>query len=380
MHDVIVIGLGAMGSSAALHLARRGLRVLGLEQFAIPHDRGSSHGLSRMIRLCYAEHPDYVPLLRRAYELWHDLEASNGRKLLHITGGLYLGASDGAFVRGAQRSAESHGLAHHTLTRSDVARQYPQFEVPNDFAGFFEPTAGLLLPEETVATQAELALRAGAELRGHEPVLDWEPDGDGFAVTTAAGRHLAARLVICAGPWASRLVADLGVELVVTRQVLGWVWPKSPALFELGRLPVWAIDAPAFDPAGLYYGVPMLQNAPGFKIARHARGEPVAPDAPRAGAGPSDEADFRPALRRYIPQADGPLLAMRTCLYTNTPDSDFIIDRHPRWPGVALACGFSGHGFKFASVVGEVLADLSVHGATRHPIGFLGLGRFGVRG
>jgi len=380
MYDVIVIGLGAMGSSTCLHLARRGVRVLGLEQFAIPHDRGSSHGLSRMIRLCYAEHPDYVPLLRRSYDLWRELEAASGRRLLHVTGGLYLGRGDGEFINGARRAATLHGLDHRLMSRDEIAREYPQFEVPDDFAGFFEPTAGLLLPEEVLATQAELALRAGAELHGHEPVLQWGPEGSGYVVTTSRGRYLASRVVVCAGAWVGRLIADLGVRLVATRQVLGWVWPKSPELFELGRCPVWAIEAPALEPPGLYYGFPMLPSAPGVKIARHVPGVPVSPDGATRDVTAEDEADFRPALRRFLPRADGPLLAVRACLYTSTPDSNFIIDRHPRLAGVAMGCGFSGHGFKFASVVGEVLADLSVRGATDHPIGFLGLARFGHGG
>lgn len=381
MHDVIVIGTGAMGSSACMHLARRGVRVLGLDRFGVPHEMGSSHGHSRMIRLSYSEHPDYVPLLRRAYELWRELERDSGRSLLHITGGVYMGRAEGEFLSGARRAAEEHGLEHEVLDRDALRRRYPQFEVPEDFAAFYEPAAGLLIPEAVIAAQAELALRAGAELHGHEPVAHWAPDGSGYRVETRRGTYRAQKLVICGGAWAGRLLRDLGAGVLPTRQVLGWVWPQEPALFESGRLPVWAIDAPDLDPPGLYYGFPMRPEAPGFKVARHAPGPPADPDVmDRRAFTPEDEAEVRAVLRSYIPRANGPLLALRTCLYENSADSHFIIDRHPAHPGVVVACGFSGHGFKFASVVGEVLADLTLTGCTPHPVGFLRLGRFGSGG
>lgn len=379
MYDVIVIGVGAMGSSACMHLARRGARVLGLERSAIPHDTGSSHGHSRMIRLIYSEHPDYVPLLRRAYELWRDLEAASGRSILRITGGIYMGRPDGEFIAGARRAALAHGLDHETLDGPELARRFPQFRLPDDFAGFWEPTAGYLVPEAAITAHAEAALRAGAEIHAHEPVAHWAPDGAGFRVRTSRAEYRAGRLVFCGGAWAGKLVADLGVPLVATRQVLGWVWPRRPELFEPGRVPVWAIDAPHLSPPGLYYGFPMAPEAPGFKLARHAPGRPVDPDVvDRKEVAPDDEEEVRTVLRSCIPDADGPLLALRTCLYENSPDAHFIIDRHPAHEGVAVACGFSGHGFKFASVVGEILADLALDGRTRHPIGFLSAGRFGA--
>jgi len=378
MNDVIVIGVGAMGSSACMHLAQRGARVLGLERHAIPHDMGSSHGHSRMIRLVYSEHPDYVPLLRRAYELWHALEEATGRSLLRVTGGIYMGPPEGEFIAGARRAAQAHWLDHELIDRAELGRRFPQFRVPESFAGFWEPSAGYLIPEAVIAAQAEAALRAGAVLHAHESALDWAPDGAGYRVRTTRGVYTAGRLVFCGGAWAGKLVADLGVGVVATRQVLGWVWPRRPDLFEAGRLPVWAIDAPQLDPPGLYYGFPMAGEVPGFKVARHAPGRAVDPDVvDRKDVALADEAEVRAVLRSCIPDADGPLLALRTCLYENSPDAHFIIDRHPAHPGVTVACGFSGHGFKFASVVGEVLADLALEGRTRHPIGFLGLGRFG---
>ena len=376
-YDVIVVGVGAMGSAACYVLARRGVRVLGLEQFGIPHALGSAHGESRMIRLCYYEHPDYVPLLHRAYELWHELEQSQpggpSRGLFHVTGGVYMGPADSEFVLSSLRAAEVHGLPHELLTRERLAERFSQFQLPPDHIGLYEPNAGILVPERVVSTYAELALRHGAVLHGHEPVESWQAQGGAVNVRTQHRSYSADRLVVCGGAWSSRLLGDLGVPLVVTRQVMGWVWPRRREPFELGAFPVWAIDNPD---ATQHYGFPMLPGGLGLKIAHHFQNGPADPDSIDRQVQPDDESDFRPTLRRFIPQADGPLLAIRVCMYTNSPDSHFIIDRHPRHECVVLACGFSGHGFKFASVIGEVLADLAVSGRTDLPIEFLGLDRF----
>lgn len=375
--DAVVIGVGAMGSSACLHLARRGVSVLGLDQFSIPNAWGSSHGESRMIRLCYYEHPDYVPLLRRAYELWDDLEQSTNQKLLYKTGGIYIGSPAGEFIAGTLRAAAEHGLPHECLHHHDLRKRFPQFDVPESCIGVFEPNAGFLLPERIISAQAELAIHHGAELHGHEAVLEWTQRGETFRVRSAKAAYECRRLIICGGAWCGRLVHGLGVQLVVTRQVLGWVQPRRPELFALGRFPVWAID----NPDGTqHYGFPTMPFGarPGLKVAHHFRGQPTDADSidrhPRA----EDEQDFRPAVQRHLPEADGPLLSMQVCMYTNSPDSHFIIDRHPAQAqgDVIVACGFSGHGFKFASVVGEVLADLAIDGRTQHPIKFLALDRF----
>ena len=374
--DVIVVGIGAMGSAACRHLAGRGARVLGLERFDIPHALGSSHGFSRMIRLAYYEHPDYVPLLRRAYDLWRQLEADSGQNLLFETGGVYMGPPDGHVVRGAVGAAELHGLDHERLSRDTLARRFPQFALPEHFVGVWEPRAGFLVPEKVIAAQAEAALRAGADLRGREEVVRWEAGTSGVAVWTNKGEYRADRLVFCGGPWTTKLVRDLGVELVVTRQVLGWVWPRRPELFPLGTFPVWGIEN---ADGSLAYGFPMTSDNPGLKVARHGRGPATDPDQVRREATPADEAEVRGILSRNLPDGDGPLLSVRTCLYTNSPDGHFVIDFHPAHDRVVLACGFSGHGFKFASVIGQVLADLALDGASGLPVGFLGLRRFGGR-
>jgi sarcosine oxidase len=372
-YDVIVIGLGAMGSAACYHLAGRGARVLGLEKFDIPHANGSSHGFSRMIRLAYREHPDYVPLVKSAFALWQDLEADSGQKLMHVTGGLYMGPVDGVYVGGALGSAEKYGLPFELLDRSALGRRYPQFHVPDNFVGMLEKNAGFIVPERAVAVHAGQALRRGAELHGQEPVLRWSADESGVEVVTERGSYHAAQLIFCGGAWTDQLVRDLGVPLRVSRQVLGWVWPKKPEEFELGRVPAWAMDN--LDGSS-HYGFPMIPESPGFKLAHNGTGPTTDPNLVGRLPMPGDEATFRGVLQTRMPDADGPLLSLRICLYTNTPDRFFIIDRHPRHSRVVLAGGFSGHGFKFATVVGQVLADLSTRGKTEHNIGFLGLSRF----
>jgi sarcosine oxidase len=371
-YDAIVLGVGTMGSAACLALARRGLRVLGLEQFDIPNAMGSHHGHSRMFRLAYFEHPDYVPLLRRSLEMWTELNAATGLEVFRTTGGVYLGTPDGPTVGDSAAAARRHGLPHEVLDRAELRHRYPAFHVPDDFAALYEPSAGFIRPELAVAAMAGEALRLGADIRGRQSVLDWGAEAGGIQVRTMEGTFEADRLVLAAGAWSGQVIRGLDVPLVVTRQVLGWVWPRRPELFGLGRFPCWAIEAPD---GGLYYGFPMFASNPGFKVARHFRGEPTEPDSVDRTPRPSDESSFRPALR-YLPDADGPTLAMTVCMYTNSPDSHFIIDLHPDDPRVALACGFSGHGFKFAPVVGEALADLAMHGRSDLPIGFLGLHPF----
>lgn len=372
-YDVIVVGVGAMGSAACWELARRGVKVLGIEQFDIPHALGSSHGQSRMIRLAYYEHPDYVPLLRRAYELWDVLERESGQKLLHLTGGLYMGRPQGDVVSGALGAARLHGLEHELLSHGELARRFPMFRLPEDHVGVWEPQAGFLEPEKVIAAYAQGALMASAELHGREAVVEWGKSGQGVFVRTDRARYEAARVIFSSGAWSGKLLGELGVKLRVTRQPMAWFAPRRPELFGLGKFSVWGIEQPD---GSLAYGFPIMPGFPGLKLARHGVGMDADADTVQRGMLPRDEQECREIINRYLPDADGPLLAMRICMYTYSPDSHFIIDRHPGNDRAYIACGFSGHGFKFASVMGEVLADLATAGATRLPIGFLGLSRF----
>ena len=375
-YDVLVVGVGAMGAAACGQLAKRGVRVLGLEQFGIPNALGSSHGSSRLFRMAYFEHPDYVPLLQRAYSLWRELEAESGQTLLSLTGGLYLGAPTSDLVSGSLAAARTHGLPHEALNRAQIAERFPQFDLPDDYTAIYESQAGFVRPELAVAVMAEQAMRAGATLHGHEPVVGWASDASGVTVETARDTYRAERLVFCGGAWSGHLAKEIGVELVVTRQVMGWVWPRRPELFAPELFPTWALG---HDDGTLHYGVPMLPDVPGIKIGYHGRGAVTDPDSVERCPLPGDEDDFRPILQRFLTDADGPTLSLRVCLYTNSPDGHFLLDCHPRHPRVTFACGFSGHGFKFAPVIGEALADLAQSGNSALPIAFLGLNRFTAR-
>jgi sarcosine oxidase len=372
--DVIVVGVGGMGSAACYHLARRGVRVLGLEQFDIPHNKGSSHGYSRMIRTAYYEHPNYVPLLQRAFKLWKQLEDESLLKILHVTGGLYMGNPNGEIVAGSLASSQTHGLAYELHTHADLSNFFPQFRVPDDFVGLFEYQAGFLIPELAIGAHVDLAMRHGATIHGNEPVLRWRSDNNGATVTTARQTYHAEKVVFCGGAWSDKLVTDLRVKLLVTRQVMGWVQPLRRDYFQFGVLPVWAIDN---NDGTLYYGFPLTPESPGLKVAHHGPGPATDPDTINRTPGADDQQSFRVAIQRHLPAADGPLVSMRICMYTNSPDHHFILDRHPAHPRVTIACGFSGHGFKFCSVIGEALADLATHGRSELPIEFLGLQRFG---
>ncbi|MBC8108326.1 MAG: N-methyl-L-tryptophan oxidase [Anaerolineae bacterium] len=372
-YDVIVIGVGGMGSSTCYELARRGVRVLGLEQFGIAHDRGSSHGYTRMIRLAYYEHADYVPMLRRAYEKWREIETVSGEKILHITGGIYAGASDGELVPQSANAAREYGIEHETLDRAEIAKRFPQLLLPNDFIGLFEPAAGFVRPELAVSTFVRHAMLAGAEIHVNEPVLAWSAEPNAISVTTDVATYTADRVIFTAGPWTSKLVRDLGIPLVVTRQVLGWVQPNDSAPFGRNRFACWAIEQPD---ESLYYGAPLNDFEPGLKIAHHKPGPPTDPDDVSRDLTPTDERAVQRIVTDVLPSAAGAITEMRVCLYTNSPDSHFIIGEHPNDSRILLACGFSGHGFKFASVMGEVMCDLATKGRTTLPIEFLSPTRF----
>jgi sarcosine oxidase len=373
MFDVIVVGAGTMGSAAAWAMSRRGLRVLTLEQFGVPHGFGSHHGHSRMFRMSYHEHPDYVPLLRRAFDLWQELERETGEKLFHVTGAVYIGSPEGELVRGALESARRHGLAHEELGPRALRDRFPQFQASDTCVAIFESCAGFLLPEPAVAAMAHRAAQLGAEIHGHEPVQGWDADESEVRVRTAKREYRARSLVLAAGAWSGRVAREIGVPLRVTRQVLGWFWPRRPATFELGRFPCWAFEN---DDATVHYGFPMLPSRPGLKIARHRMGETFDPDIPTREPREGDEDDLRGALCARLPEGEGPLVSLAVCLYTNSPDGHFILDRHPRHRNVVVACGFSGHGFKFAPALGEVLADLASGKEPVLPAGFLSLARF----
>jgi sarcosine oxidase len=374
--DVIVIGVGGMGSAAIFELARRGRRVLGLEQLPLGHDQGSSHGHTRIIRKSYYEDPDYVPLVSRAYQRWYDLEQREGRHLLTECPCLSIGPPDSAMVQGVLRSAAEHSLPVEVLDGAGLRRTYPAFHFGDDHVAVLERTAGFLFVDDCVQAHARQALQLGAALHENEPVESWQADGSGVRVQTRTRRYTADRLVLTAGPWAGQLLGRHGRRLSVMRQVVFWVGTDNAARFRRDLFPVYIAETSQ----GHFYGLPAL-DANGLKVARHY-GAPELPDpsAVDRTVSAADEEPVRAFLRAHLPEADGPVRRASVCLYTLTPDRHFLIDVHPEHGNVVFAAGFSGHGFKFASVVGEVLADLAEKGRTDLPVARFRLVRFANSG
>lgn len=360
-----------MGSAASYHLAGRGCTVLGLDRHTPPHAFGSSHGQTRIIREAYFEHPSYVPLVQRAYELWAELERKTGRLLFTRTGGLMIGPREGVIFQGAQRSAEQHGLAHQILTSAEVRERFPVLHPDKSMAAVWEPRAGVLFPEACIQAHLTLARQAGATLHLDEAVERWEAEGSGVRVTTARGSYAARQLLCSAGAWTQSVLADLDLRLEVERQVLYWFEPRAQAeLFQPEHCPVflWETEASQF-----FYGFPNLGE--GVKVAGHHGGQMTRPDSLDRAVHDSEVDQMRALVDRYLPAGNGPLRSAVVCMYTNTPDGHFLVDRHPALPQVLIASPCSGHGFKFASAVGEVLADLLLTGRSSFDLGLFKLER-----
>lgn len=371
--DVAVVGLGAMGSAALCHLARRGRSAVGIERLSPGHAFGSSHGRTRIIRLGYFEHPSYVPLVRAAVSLWRELEHEAGVPLLTVTGIVEIGKPDGALIAGTLAAARLHGLAHEVLDADELQRRFPAFVVPPHVVGVFQGDGGILAAEPSIAAHLRLATAAGAELRTSERVLAVEPSGEGVRIVTDRGAFTAARAIVAAGSWLSTLLPDLPARIAVTRQAVGWFMPRDPVPFAPGRFPVFLLETGD----GVFYGFPPHEGA-GVKFAKHHhQNETIDPDAPTRPFDGDDEKILRAALAAHLPAANGALTETATCRYTMTTDGDFILDRLPGAPQIIVASPCSGHGFKFAPVIGEILADLATSGETRHDISRFSLARFG---
>lgn len=364
-YDVIVIGLGGMGSAAAFHLADRGQKVLGLEKFTPAHDKGSSHGGSRIIRQSYFEDPAYVPLLLRAYELWAELAQESGEEVYRITGGLFIGRKDSTTVAGSLKASQQWSLPHEVLDAAQVKSRFPQFDLNDDEVALFEAAAGFARPELTVQAHIDLAVKRGATLQFGETVQSWSEDGDGVTVTTDKGTYTAGQVVICPGAWAPGLLEQFGVPIVVERQVLYWFDPiGGTAPFE--NHPIFIHEAAD----GMQdYGFPAIDGPTGgVKVAFFRKGQECTPETIDRTVYPGEIDAMRARVCETLPALDGDCLDSATCMYSNTPDEHFVIARHPDAANVTVACGFSGHGFKFVPVVGEILADLATTGRTDHPI------------
>lgn len=367
-YDVIVVGLGGMGSAAAYHLAARGQRVLGLEQYGPAHNRGSSRGGSRAIRQAYFEDPAYVPLLLRAYELWARLERDTDQELVTVTGGLMLGSERSRIVAGSRESAQAWGLPHEMLDARQIRRRFPTMTPARDVVGFYEEKAGVVRPEAGVAAHLQLAELAGAELRFHEPVRHWSADSshDGVRVVTSDDAYSASRLVICPGAWAPETLDDLGLSFRSERYVQYWFDPVAGLQpFHPSRHPIYVWET---GDGRQFWGFPALAGPEGgVKVAFFGGGLPCTPWTIDRTVRPAEVEIMRGYLRPRVPTLPGTLLRASTCMYTHAPDDHFILATHPLHRQVTVGCGFSGHGFKFVPVIGEILADLAIDGSSRHP-------------
>jgi sarcosine oxidase len=371
-YDDIVIGVGGMGSATAYHLAKRGREVLGLERYDIPHAMGSSHGISRIIRLAYYEHPSYVPLIRRAYELWEDVQRKQGEQLLFETGSIDAAPEEDPLFQGSRRSCEEYDIDHEVLSGRAVNERYPGYDLPEEHMAVYQPNGGYVLSERAIVAHVMQAQRAGARIQAREQVTGWEPHRGGVRVETDRDEYYAENLVIASGAWAADHIPALDGITVPQRQVLAWLQPKIQEQFMPANYPVWNLQVKE----GRFYGLPVVK-VPGFKFGRYThREEDVDPDSMNREPEPEDENLLRRFAENYFPNGAGPTMGLATCMFTNTPDGHFIIDRHPEYPQVVFGAGFTGHGYKFAPVIGEALADLACDGRTEHPIEFLSLDRF----
>jgi sarcosine oxidase len=360
-YDAIVIGLGAMGSATLYHLARNGFRALGLEQFGQGHALGSSHGDSRIIRETYFEHPLYVPLVQRAHVLWRQLEKTSGTSLMKITGGLMIGPPDGMVVAGTLRSVREHGLPHELLTPREVTARFPAFRLKEDVVAVLDPRAGYLDPEACTRAHVTAAVASGAQAHFEERVTDWSADGDGIRVVTSSGNYVAGRLVLCAGSWTGRLARTPALALTIERQAVFWLDPGPSPEYESDRFPIYAYE---FKPGTICYGFPRLSR--GVKASVMHDGQTVAdPDKVDRRVAPAEVEPLRAALRPILATlANAPVRETAVCLFTDTRDHDFVIDFHPEHRNVLISSPCSGHGFKFASAIGELQAQLVMDAKT----------------
>lgn len=371
-YDVIVVGVGGMGASACYHLARRGKRVLGLERYGIPHSMGSSHGVNRIIRLAYYEDPSYVPLLRRAFELWRDLQTNFGEHLLYVTGSVDASDISHFVFRESLRSCELHGLTHEVVSAQELRRRYPAFNLPDGHMAVIQPDGGFVLSERAIVAHVLGCTEHGGEVHGYEPMVSWETTPTGIRVETSRGSYSADQLILSTGAWIGNHVPELSALSRPERQVLGWFQPTRPEFFGLDKMPVFNLAVNDER----YYGFPVF-GIPGFKFGKyHHRAESIDPERWDRDPNAEDETVLRSAIAQWFPDADGPIMSMASCIFTNTPDEHFIIDRLAPGSPVIVSSPCSGHGYKFASVIGEILADLAISDHTDHNIDLFRLGRF----
>lgn len=374
MYDVIVIGGGSMGTAAAYYRAKEGAKVLVLDKYDIPNTMGSHHGMTRMLRLNYGNGSSYVPIAKEALDLWHALEEETGKHLFEETGCITVGPPESEFVATSIDSAKVNDIPYELLDSEALMARWNGLNIPDHYIGCFDPRAGYLFSEECLTTYKEAAVSLGAAVHENEGVNTFETGADGIiTVTTDKGVYQAEKAIVTAGPWLKKLMPDIGLNIQTMRKTISWFKPKYEKIYD-GHFPCFIFDT---ESDGHYYGFPDFLNH-GVKLGRMDDDQPCDPDTVNReyGALPEDEGDVRSFLNKYMTKAEGDLLDGKVCMFSNTPDDDFIIDVHPEYSNIVFAGGFSGHGFKFASVIGAILSELSEHGTTQRDIDFLRLKRF----
>lgn len=388
--DAIVLGLGAMGSAAVYQLAKRGARVLGIDRFSPPHSMGSSHGETRITRQAIGEGEEYVPLAMRSYEIWREIESETGADLLTVTGGLIMQSAgaieslhgNGNFLAETVRCAQKFGIAHDELSADDIRRRFPQFSLVSDESGYFENDAGFLRPENCISSQLDLGKKHGAEIRVNEKVLEYRAGADGVEVVTEHGRYHAEKLIVSAGAWVNNFIgAGSSAHFQVTKQVLHWFELKETSANHLvGEMPVfiWQFGRWKDD---FIYGFPAIDGmAGGLKLATEKFNQTVVPETVSRDVWPEESVQvYQEYVSKRMPGLGERCLRAAACLYTSTPDSGFVIDRHPEFENVIIASPCSGHGFKHSAAVGQILSELALDGRTKFDIGKFGLVRFRVK-
>jgi monomeric sarcosine oxidase len=375
--DVIILGTGSMGGAAANALAERGVNVLGIEAFEPGHDQGAAHGGTRIIRQSYFESPDYVPLLRRSYELFRKLEEESGRDIMQLCGGIYIGDPDSVTFAGSRLASELHGLDHEILTAGEIRERFPTMDPADNALGLYEANAGYVRPEETTIANAEVAAKKGATLHFHEKVLSWRATGDGSV--TAGVEVTTDKLIVSPGAWAPVMLPELDLPLQIDRMLFYWFSPDCTAevpfeSWSEENHPVYIEETNGNDQI---YGFPATDGPDGgFKLGFFRKGTPTTADTIDREVHSHEIDEMRARAVELFPGLTGPVVQAKTCLYSVTPDEHFVVGPHPDHPQVIVACGFSGHGFKFVPVIGEILADLAVDGRTDHGISLFDPARF----
>ncbi len=379
-YDVIVVGVGTMGAATCAYLAHKGVHVLGLEQHTIPNDLASHSGYTRIIRKAYYEHPDYVPLLQRSYELWQQLQWKVGTTLYHETGILYLGHQTSPVLQGCLDSSHLYNIPVEQWSRAKTKDRFPQFHYPEqNWISLWEPEAGYLDVHESITSFYKTALDDGAEIHEHEHIMEWHQHDDTITIQTDKSTYLTKKVIFTTGAWTQKILPSLISSLKVTRQTLAWQEMPDNAKYTHPHFPCWFLHDPE---KGMYYGFPDAdikdKNEPfGIKIALHVQGDEVSPGQMDRSVHIEDEAIIQHFNEQYLPEAIHAPKNYKTCMYTNTPDEHFIIDYLPQSNSqVIIACGFSGHGFKFAPVIGEVLGQMAMGEKLTLDINFLRLNRF----